>query len=316
MRVLDLFSGIGGFSLAAHWAGMETAAFCEIETFCQKVLRKNFPGVPIYDDVRSVTKEQLERDGVINGDRTIELVCGGFPCQPFSVAGKQRGKEDDRHLWPEMFRIIKELRPAWVVGENVTGLIKLALDDVIADLESEGYTVRAFIIPAAAVGAPHRRDRVWIVGDSNRQRCNSGSSDWQERQVHNYKERDYQKTCANRKQLQSQPWPNGKILANTDSAGWEKRHLATVTEGTGFSTRGADPRRAEAQSRLGRVPDGRRDGQTSMASRIRATATPLGAAESSRGSKTQKRPIESTRQRNCPTSRLSDITCHHGGRKS
>jgi DNA (cytosine-5)-methyltransferase 1 len=177
MRVLDLFSGIGGFSLAAHWAGMQTAAFCEIEPFCQKVLKKNFPGVPIYDDVRAITKEQLEKDGVIDGDGTIELVCGGFPCQPFSVAGKQRGKEDDRHLWPEMLRIIKELRPTWVVGENVVGLIRLALDDVIADLENEGYTVRTFVIPASAVGAPHKRDRVWIVAHTTSSQRQSGAEE-------------------------------------------------------------------------------------------------------------------------------------------
>jgi len=103
VRALDLFSGIGGIALAAHWAGIETAAFCEIEPYCQKVLRRHWPDVPIYDDVRTITKEQLERDGVMDNG-AIDLICGGYPCQPFSTAGKRRGKADDRHLWPEMFR--------------------------------------------------------------------------------------------------------------------------------------------------------------------------------------------------------------------
>ena len=159
MRMLDLFSGIGGISLAAEWAGIETAAFCEIEPFCQKVLRKHWPHVPIYDDVRALTKARLDADGI----GTIDIVVGGYPCQPFSVAGKRRGAEDDRHLWPEMFRIIAEIRPRWVVGENVAGHVNLGLDDVLSDLESIGYTAQAFVIPACAVGSPHRRDRVFIV---------------------------------------------------------------------------------------------------------------------------------------------------------
>ncbi|WP_033101641.1 DNA cytosine methyltransferase [Thermoactinomyces daqus] len=252
MRVLDLFSGIGGFSLAAHWAGMETAAFCEIESFCQKVLRKNFPGVPIYNDVRTITKEQLERDGVINGDRTIGLVCGGVPCQPFSVAGKQQGINDDRHLWPEMYRIIQELRPPWVLIENVNGFVKLALDLVIDDLENEGYEARTFIIPASAVGAPHRRDRVWVVAHTSSFRGHPGAEEpgtVREMLSNRPKHGDANGSSKTRARV---------TLANTDSAGREKRHLAAVTEGTGFSTRGTDPRRAERfpQSGLGRVPDG------------------------------------------------------------
>lgn len=170
MKVLDLFSGIGGFSLAAHWANMTTAAFCEIEPFCQKVLHKNFPGVPIYKDVTKLTTEQLEKDGVINGTRSVDLITGGPPCQSFSIAGKQRGKEDERHLWPEMFRIIRELQPSWIVVENVTGFIDLVLDDVLDDLESEGYATQSLVLPASAVGASHKRERIWIVAhsDSNR----------------------------------------------------------------------------------------------------------------------------------------------------
>jgi DNA (cytosine-5)-methyltransferase 1 len=157
VRVLDLFSGIGGFSLGLERAGMETVAFCEIDPYCRAVLKKHWPEVPCHDDVRSIPK--------IGG---IDVICGGFPCQPFSVAGKQRGAADDRHLWPAMLEVVKRERPTWVLGENVTGLIKLGLDQVLSDLEAEGYACRTFVIPACAVGAPHRRDRLWIVAHAER----------------------------------------------------------------------------------------------------------------------------------------------------
>jgi DNA (cytosine-5)-methyltransferase 1 len=157
MNVLDLFSGIGGFSLGLERAGMRTVAFCERDEYCRAVLRKHWPGVPCFDDIHAIDADGLGRLG------KIDLVCGGFPCQPFSFAGKQTGKEDDRYLWPEMCRVIALARPTWVIGENVAGLIAMALDDVLSDLEGLGYTARTFVIPAAAVGAPHRRDRLWIV---------------------------------------------------------------------------------------------------------------------------------------------------------
>lgn len=162
MRMLDLFSGIGGFSLAAEWAGIETVAFCEIDPYCRQILSRHWPEIPIYGDIRELTKKRLEQDGVLDNG-AIDIICGGFPCQPFSIAGKRKGKADDRYLWPEMFRLIRELRPTWVVGENVAGIVGLALDDILSDLESEGYTVRAFLIPACSVGAPHKRERVFIV---------------------------------------------------------------------------------------------------------------------------------------------------------
>lgn len=159
--------------MGLHRAGMETVAFCEIEPYPQQVLKKNFPGVPIYDDVRTITAGRLAADGI----DTIDLICGGFPCQPFSVAGKQQGKDDHRHLWPEMLRIIKECRPTWVIGENVAGFVSMALDEVCADLENTGYEVQPFVIPACAVDAPHRRDRVWIIANATRQlRHGSGSA--------------------------------------------------------------------------------------------------------------------------------------------
>lgn len=167
MRKLSLFSGIGGIDLAAQWAGMETVAFCEREAFPQKVLRKHWPDVPIYDDVCTLTAERLKEDGIIGPGRTIDIISAGYPCQPESTAGKRRGKEDDRWLWPEVRRIIKEIRPGWFIGENVFGHVSLGLDTVLSDLEDDDYTVEAIVIPAAAVGAPHRRDRVIVVANSS-----------------------------------------------------------------------------------------------------------------------------------------------------
>lgn len=160
LRVLDLFSGIGGFSLGLErTGGFETAAFCEYAEFPRKVLAKHWPDVPIYNDVRELTAERLDADGI----GSIDLICGGYPCQPFSHAGKRLGAEDDRHLWPEMSRLIASLRPTWVIGENVAGHISMGLDDVLADLGTLGYACQAFVVPACAVNAPHRRERVWIV---------------------------------------------------------------------------------------------------------------------------------------------------------
>lgn len=169
---LSLFSGIGGLDLAAEWAGFQTVGQCEWADYPTKVLEKHWPDVPRWRDIRTLTGDSFyERTGL----RAVDIISGGFPCQPFSVAGKRRGKEDDRYLWPEMLRIIQEIRPAWVVGENVAGIVNMALDTVLADLESIGYSCQAFVIPACAVDAPHRRDRVAIIAYSNR---NDGESWW------------------------------------------------------------------------------------------------------------------------------------------
>ena len=156
MTHLDLFSGIGGFALAAKWAGIETVAFCEIDDFACKVLNKNFPDVPVHRDIR-------ELDGSLYAG--IDLITGGYPCQPFSTAGKRKGADDPRHLWPEMFRVIKQARPAWVLCENVAGHITCGLDEVWDDLEGEGYACQPVVIPACAVNAPHIRSGVWIVAN-------------------------------------------------------------------------------------------------------------------------------------------------------
>ena len=161
LKVLDLFSGIGGFALGLDSTGFfETVKFVEKDKYCQKVLRKNFPNIPIEEDIKNVKGKEYSAD----------VVVGGFPCQPFSVAGKQKGTNDDRYLWPEMLRLIREIKPEFVIGENVQGIINLqngmVLRQVQDDLESEGFEVQCFLIPASGIGAWHQRYRVWIVGHS------------------------------------------------------------------------------------------------------------------------------------------------------
>jgi len=151
---LDLFSGIGGFSLGLERAGMTTVAFCEIEKYQRQVIRKHWPDIPIYNDIRTLRGADVG---------PIDIICGGYPCQPFSVAGERGGADDDRYLWPEYLRLIRELRPRWIIGENVTGHINLGFDGGLSDLEGENYRWESFIIPACAVDAKHRRDRVWFV---------------------------------------------------------------------------------------------------------------------------------------------------------
>ena len=188
----------GGIDIAAHWAGFETVCFVENNDYCQKVLKKHWPDVPIIGDIRDVTTEAYQEiiahsnrrlqeqqegevqargnisnslseygeSGATNADQPITLITGGFPCQPFSVAGKRAGAEDNRYLWPEMLRVIKEFKPTWVVGENVLGIVDMALDTVCTDLEAEGYEVQPIVLPACGVNAPHRRYRVFIVAYS------------------------------------------------------------------------------------------------------------------------------------------------------
>lgn len=160
LKHLDLCSGIGGFALGLQSTGyFKTIGFCEIDSFCQKVLKKNFPGVPIYNDI----KEFKPNDEGLRPD----IITAGFPCQPFSVAGKQQSKKDNRNLWKETFRVIKESRASWFIGENVNGIVKLYLDTILEDLESANYSTRCFNISAQSIGASHQRKRIWIIANSN-----------------------------------------------------------------------------------------------------------------------------------------------------
>ena len=170
MNVLDLFSGIGGFSLGLESTGFfKTISFVEKDKFCQKVLRKNFPNVPIEDDVRNVKGERFRAD----------VITGGFPCQPFSVAGKRRGTDDDRFLWDETIRIVSETKPKWFIGENVEGIINIqdgmVFRQIHDDLESEGFETQSLIIPASGKGAWHQRKRVWIIGCNEKNISNTNN---------------------------------------------------------------------------------------------------------------------------------------------
>jgi DNA (cytosine-5)-methyltransferase 1 len=169
----SLFSGIGGFDLAAEWMGWNNKFHCDINPFSRKLCSFYWPEAESYDNIKT-TDFRIWRG-------KIDILSGGFPCQPFSVAGKRMGKEDDRHLWPQMFRAIREIRPRYVVGENVRGFLNwsegLVLEEVYADLESEGYEVQTFVLPAVGINAPHRRDRVYIIAHANSDARRSGSSE-------------------------------------------------------------------------------------------------------------------------------------------
>ena len=171
MKSLELFAGIGGIALAEQMAGIEVAGLCEYAAYPRMILKKHWPDVPLFKDVKKLDREELTNAGI--SPDSIDIVSGGFPCQPFSIAGHRRGTEDDRDLWPEMFRIIKQIWPTWVVGENVANFANMELDRTLSDLEGAGYQTRAFVLPACAVNAPHQRLRTFIVAhaDSKRWIC-------------------------------------------------------------------------------------------------------------------------------------------------
>lgn len=249
ITVLDLFSGIGGFSLGLESAGpFRTIAFCEREPYCQAVLRKHWPNVPIYDDVRTINTDGLGR---------IDIIVGGFPCQPWSQAGQRRGAEDDRDLWPEVARLVGELRPKYLIGENVRGFVNqpMGLERSLFDLESLGYSTIPFIIPACAVDAPHRRDRVWIVGHSKNERHKRRS--------------DVEREGAAGKQIkQSSVWrePSGssEIVANADRERSQrvgadsnpKRREKSTQRPAGLCDRTAGAKRWQTEPDVGRVAHG------------------------------------------------------------
>lgn len=275
MRALSLFSGIGGIDLAAEWAGIQTVAFCEYADFPRKVLKKHWPDVPIFKDIKDLTKNVLEKEGVIDRCRTIELIHGGFPCQPYSTAGKRLGKKDDRDLWPEMFRLIRELQPRWVVGENVANFVNMELERTLIDLESEGYETQTFIVPAAAVDAKHQRSRTIIVAYSNRmwesqsQRCikdlwgwisDSGEAMANAESIGSWGLSFREKTEKSRSQL------DGENVAHTDSKRWrqmeqhdsrrETREKTVCSLGKCCLKFGGETSRWKPEPRVGRVANG------------------------------------------------------------
>jgi DNA (cytosine-5)-methyltransferase 1 len=191
LKLLDLFSGIGGFSLGLESTGFfETIAFVEKDKFCQKVLKKNFNNIPIEEDIRNVRGSNYAAD----------IITGGFPCQPFSVAGKRKGTDDDRYLWDETIRVVAECKPSWFIGENVEGLINInngvVLRQVQTDLEEQGFQVQCLVIPAAGIGAWHQRKRVWIVAysDSNRHSNKIRRSSTKEERISQEHRQDYNTT--------------------------------------------------------------------------------------------------------------------------
>jgi DNA (cytosine-5)-methyltransferase 1 len=212
MTHLGLFEGIGGFSLAARWMGWETVAWCEWNDFSQKILKYHFPEAEGFGDI---TKTDFKKYA-----NRIDILTGGFPCQPYSLAGKRKGKEDERHLWPQMLRAIREIRPTYVVGENVYGLINwsggLVFDEVQADLEAEGYEVWAYVLPACSVDAPHKRERVWFVAYSHS--CGNDRKQGSENSYNeSQKSKDYDK-IGNRGPGKIKRYGEARITPDTNSA--------------------------------------------------------------------------------------------------
>ena len=169
MQIIDTFSGIGGFSLAGKWMGWRTVQFCEINEFCNRILKYYWPDVPIHKDIKTLTSDQIINNGLYDKNETT-ILTGGVPCQPWSVAGKRKGTEDDRNLWPQVINLIGKLHPNWCVLENVPGLINwskgLVFEQIQVDLETEGYEVQPIILPACSQNAPHKRDRIWFIAHS------------------------------------------------------------------------------------------------------------------------------------------------------
>ena len=212
MTHLGLFEGIGGFALAAQWAGWHTSTVVEWNPYCQAILKKNFPDATIYGDIKQF-------DGRPYAGQ-IDIITGGFPCQPFSHAGKREGATDDRYLWPEMLRIIRQIKPAWVVGENVAGLLTMdgghIFAGILADLENAGYSTETYLIPAVSVGAPHRRDRIWIIAYNS----GIGCGRWP------YFKREEE---AGRSRIIGE---NKRSITNTNKPGLEKRESKQGNNGT------------------------------------------------------------------------------------
>jgi DNA (cytosine-5)-methyltransferase 1 len=249
MKHIDLFSGIGGFALAADTVfGEVEHVFCDIDPFAQRVIKKHWPTSKIYGDIRTLTPDTHKQRHVhrkpeiqpaVGDDQALGeplagfdspfILTGGFPCQPFSQAGRRKGTEDNRHLWPEMLRVIESFKPKWVIAENVRGLLTIGggvvFEQVCLDLESAGYEVQPIVIPAVAVDAPHRRDRVWFVahreGRGRNERSGNNSAAHAKRMVGHEKERDTLRSqSAGRDTQHNIADPQGKQAYATKSKGF------------------------------------------------------------------------------------------------
>jgi DNA (cytosine-5)-methyltransferase 1 len=255
LKLLDLFSGIGGFSLGMEATNrIKTIAFVEKDKFCQKVLNKNFKNIPIEEDIRNVK----------GSNYTADIVSGGFPCQPFSVAGKRRGKDDDRYLWDETIRVVAETKPKWFVGENVEGIINISngtvLQQIQQDLEKEGFQVQCLVIPASGVGAWHQRKRVWIIG------CNVSNSN-SNRNTNEIERSNGEKEKVQRehRQKDSSTWKfirtNSNDVPNTNSGNVEagckrQRRICQESEGERSSSNAANIRQTLSNSKSMRYGGG------------------------------------------------------------
>lgn len=261
---LDLFTGIGGFTIAAQNAGFETIGFSEIEPYACKILKQHWPNITNYGDIRTIPTVRCD------------LITGGFPCQPHSLAGKRRGSKDDRHLWPAMRDVIGRCKPTWVCGENVPGIIGVELDKVLSDLESLGYRVQPLVIPACAVDANHRRDRVWIVANAHSGRL---------REQGICSEQSERAEVISTSEAVADPYDNsstrlgqhcgevlseqesirfsssGSSVADAESSRWRKRNQDTGRSGEGTGTQEHRPRPAnygrwQTEPAVGRVAHG------------------------------------------------------------
>jgi len=244
VKSVSLFAGIGGIDLGLERAGMTCVGQVEWESFPQAVLQKHWPDVPKIEDVRDF-------DGHEFGE--FDLLAGGYPCQPFSVAGSRKGKDDIRHLWPEVHRIIRNVRPRVVLLENVTGHLSLGFSDVLGDLASCGYDAEWDCIPAAAVGAPHRRDRVFIVATKRAESMANTKSQFSDGSNNHTR-----KCLASRPSTKLGDSSGQTHVADTDGAGFKKQHAATVTNRPGHSARSINSFRREwpAEPNVGRVAHG------------------------------------------------------------
>jgi DNA (cytosine-5)-methyltransferase 1 len=254
LKHVDLCSGIGGFALGFEWAGLsQPILFCDTDEWCRKVLNKHWPDVPIANDVKDLANDPTQIPD-------CDILTAGYPCQPFSLAGKQKGTEDDRHIWPYIHQIVAHKRPTWCIFENVYGHVTLGLDQVLLDLECEGYASRAFVVPAASVDAPHRRDRVWIVGNAKHNGQFAATVGRSTLQASN--DNEERPDTSSQSQGTSRPSDSSEVARGTDVPDTNAQRLqgdvgqgASGTQGTSTG-HAAEQGGRVTQSRLGGVADG------------------------------------------------------------